>query len=83
MKREAEVWVCLPIYQSTGHLLSYYLIRLDPFTQLGVELQSGKFDHPDRLFFNIANTWDSCYNSDSDLKELIPEFYFLPNFLIN
>ena len=38
-------------------------------------LQNGRFDHPNRLFHNIADTWRNCMQSDSDVKELIPEFY--------
>ena len=38
-------------------------------------LQNGRFDHPNRLFHNISETWKNCLQSDSDVKELIPEFY--------
>lgn len=38
-------------------------------------LQNGRFDHPNRLFHNISDTWRNCLQSDSDVKELIPEFY--------
>ncbi|EWS71207.1 beige/BEACH domain protein (macronuclear) [Tetrahymena thermophila SB210] len=68
---------------STAVHIIYYLIRIEPFSSLGIQLQSGKFDHPDRLFFSIEQTWRSCTENSSDLKELIPEFFFLPDFLIN
>ena len=61
----------------------HYLIRLEPFTSQHISLQSGKFDHSDRQFFSIANTWEAISTSMSDVKELIPEFYYLPEFLIN
>ena len=46
-------------------------------------LQNGKFDHPDRLFNDIASVYKNVQNSHSDVKEvnssvflqLIPEFY--------
>lgn len=38
-------------------------------------LQNGRFDHPNRLFHSITDTWKNCLNIDSDVKELIPEFY--------
>ena len=61
----------------------HYLIRLEPFTSQHISLQSGKFDHSDRQFFSVANTWEAISTSMSDVKELIPEFYYLPEFLIN
>ena len=32
----------------------HYLIRLEPFTALHIQLQGGKFDIPDRQFHSIA-----------------------------
>ncbi|KAJ5071714.1 beige/beach-related [Anaeramoeba ignava] len=69
-------------YSSSGGLL-YYLIRLEPFTGLHVYLQGGKFDQADRVFNSIAEAWNICQTSTSDVKELIPEFYYLPEFLSN
>ncbi len=43
----------------------------------------GRFDHADRLFHSIATTFHSCTHSSSDVKELIPELYYLPDALIN
>jgi factor associated with neutral sphingomyelinase activation len=51
-----------------------------------LRLQNGRFDAPDRLFFSIAESWaSSSGRSNTDLKELIPEFYLPGNgdFLIN
>lgn len=61
----------------------HFLIRLEPFTSQHISLQSGRFDHSDRQFFSIPNTWDTISSSMSDVKELIPEFYYLPEFLTN
>lgn len=69
-------------YSSAGVIL-YYLVRLEPFTSLAIELQSGKFDIADRIFSNIAMSWNSCYGNTSDVKELIPEFFYSPEFLKN
>lgn len=46
-------------------------------------LQSGKFDHPDRTFAGIAQAWDTCQRDSHDVKELIPEFYYLPELFLN
>jgi len=42
------------------------------------------FDIPDRTFHALATTWrlTSC-DSTTDVKELIPEFFYLPEFLLN
>lgn len=42
------------------------------------------FDIPDRTFHSMNTAWRlSSYESTTDVKELIPEFFFLPDFLIN
>ena len=71
-------------YSSAATVL-YYLIRLEPFTRAALALQGGKFDHADRLFFEINHTWTSASSQGglSDVKELIPEFYYLPECLMN
>uniref|UniRef100_A0A8D0GIG5 Neutral sphingomyelinase activation associated factor n=1 Tax=Sphenodon punctatus TaxID=8508 RepID=A0A8D0GIG5_SPHPU len=68
-------------YSSPGYVL-FYLFRVAPEYMLC--LQNGKFDHPDRMFNSIAETWKNCLDGATDFKELIPEFYENdPNFLIN
>jgi len=69
-------------YSSPGVVL-YYLIRQEPFTSMSVDLQSGRFDCPDRLFYDVASTWNGCLNSTSDVKELIPEFFTCPEIFLN
>lgn len=42
------------------------------------------FDIADRLFNSIEAVWNlASSDSTTDFKELIPEFFFLPEFLIN
>lgn len=50
---------------------------------MAIDLQSGRFDCPDRLFIDVAESWSSCLTSSSDMKELIPEFYCLPEMFLN
>jgi hypothetical protein len=69
-------------YSSPGVIL-HYMIRQEPFTSMAIDLQSGRFDCPDRLFFDLAESWKSCNTSSSDVKELIPEFFTLPEILLN
>ncbi|KAJ1735090.1 hypothetical protein LPJ72_002038 [Coemansia sp. Benny D160-2] len=70
-------------HYSSASAVAYYLLRLEPFTSVHVSLQSGKFDHADRQFYSIAETWNSCMTGPGDVKELIPEFFYLPEFLVN
>lgn len=46
-------------------------------------LQDGKFDRPDRQFSSIASAYRGCTTSTSDVKELTPEWYYMPDFLRN
>ncbi|KAG5792274.1 hypothetical protein H9Q69_008671 [Fusarium xylarioides] len=71
-------------HYSSAMIVSSYLIRLPPFVQSYILLQGGSFDHADRLFQSIPEAWKSasCKNK-ADVRELIPEFYCLPEFLTN
>lgn len=46
-------------------------------------LQGGKFDVPDRLFSSLSDSYQNATREMSDVRELIPEFYYFPEFLIN
>lgn len=47
-------------------------------------LADQSFDIPDRTFHSMNTTWRlSSYESMTDVKELIPEFFYLPEFLVN
>lgn len=69
-------------YSNIGVVL-YYLIRLEPFTTYGLSIQGGKFDHADRLFHSVAETWNNCLHDFNDVKELTPEWFYQPEFLKN
>ncbi|KAL5792543.1 hypothetical protein ACOSP7_001137 [Xanthoceras sorbifolium] len=69
-------------YSSAGTVL-YYLVRVEPFTTLSIQLQGGKFDHADRMFSDIAATWNGLLEDMSDVKELVPELFYLPEILTN
>eukprot|EP01128_Nolandella_sp_AFSM9_P008885 TRINITY_DN5541_c0_g1_i1.p1 TRINITY_DN5541_c0_g1~~TRINITY_DN5541_c0_g1_i1.p1 ORF type:complete len:533 (-),score=86.27 TRINITY_DN5541_c0_g1_i1:23-1495(-) len=59
-------------YSTPGYVL-YYLVRTAPEYML--RLQSGSFDHADRMFGSIQGSWKSVKTNVGDLKELIPEFF--------
>ncbi|XP_076389629.1 lysosomal-trafficking regulator mauve isoform X1 [Megachile rotundata] len=70
-------------YSNSGTVL-HFLVRLPPFTSMFLCYQDDNFDIPDRTFHALATTWrlTSC-DSTTDVKELIPEFFYLPEFLLN
>ncbi len=69
-------------YSNSANVM-HYLIRLEPFTTLHIQLQSDRFDVADRQFYSIPSTWKVIYENPNDVKELIPEFFYLPEFLEN
>eukprot|EP01083_Nonionella_stella_P066397 174828_1 len=61
-----------------------YLIRLDPYTPEALAMHKNHFDHWNRLFNSLPQTWSNASEgSNSDVRELTPEFYYLPEFLEN
>jgi hypothetical protein len=70
-------------YSCAAYVL-YYLMRLEPFSRLALTLQGGHFDVADRLFHNVGSSWRSASSENvQDVRELIPEFFYLPEFLEN
>ena len=61
----------------------YYLLRLFPFTFNSIEFQGDFFDDPNRLFYDIENSENNSFIQKSDVKEIIPEFFYLPDFFYN
>ena len=65
-------------------VVSSFLIRMQPFVQSYLLLQGGSFDHADRLFYSMERAWLSASrDSTTDVRELTPEFFYLPEFLVN
>lgn len=71
-------------HYSSAMIVSSYMIRLKPYVQSYLLLQGGKFDHSDRLFYSIQKAWLSAsQDNTTDVRELTPEFFYLPDFLEN
>ena len=60
-----------------------FLTRIFPFTHISIELQGTGFDKPDRIFLSVANTFYLSTTQKTDVRELIPEFYYLPEMFLN
>ncbi|XP_034395499.1 lipopolysaccharide-responsive and beige-like anchor protein isoform X2 [Cyclopterus lumpus] len=70
-------------HYSTSSFTMMWLLRIEPFTTFFLNFQGGKFDHADRTFSSVARAWRNCQRDTSDVKELIPEFYYLPEMFVN
>ncbi|XP_023930684.1 WD repeat and FYVE domain-containing protein 3 [Lingula anatina] len=71
-------------HYSSAMIVASYLVRMEPFTQHFLRLQGGHFDLADRMFHSVKEMWLSAsQNNMADVKELIPELFYLPDFLLN
>ena len=60
-------------YSTSGYIL-YYLVRINPFTNIHLKFQSNKFDVPKRMFYSLENYFKAITFSEEN-RELIPEFF--------
>ena len=70
-------------HYSTSLYVSYYLIRIFPFSNIRIEIQGSKFDDPNRLFLTMENSFDNALSQKTDLRELIPELFCFPEMFYN
>lgn len=70
-------------HYSTPAFTLNWLFRLEPFASMFINLHDGKFDHPDRITHSIKDSWDRCQRDSHDVKELIPELFYLPEMFRN
>uniref|UniRef100_A0A3Q2NNT0 Neurobeachin n=1 Tax=Fundulus heteroclitus TaxID=8078 RepID=A0A3Q2NNT0_FUNHE len=68
---------------STANSTLMWMVRIEPFTTFFLNANDGKFDHPERAFSGIGRAWRNCQRDTADVKELIPEFYYLPEMFVN
>ena len=60
-----------------------YLIRIFPYSFYAIELQGDGFDNPNRLFFSIETNFYNILTQKSDVREIIPEFFYFPEMFMN
>lgn len=71
-------------FYSSAMIVASFMVRMEPFTQHFLRLQGGHFDLADRMFHSIHDSWLSASKHNmADIKELVPEFFYLPEFLKN
>lgn len=68
---------------SSPAIVYQFLIRVQPYTLGAKIIQNGKFDIADRLFYATSDTYKCATEEMADIRELVPEFYCLPDFLLN
>ena len=71
------------IHYSNPAFVFNYLLRIFPYTFLSIEFQGDYFDNPNRLFFSIESTLKSSLNILSDVREMIPELYYMIEIFYN
>ena len=70
-------------HYSSSAIIFNFLIRIRPYSIGALTLQSGKFDVADRIFHSFCGSWSNASSSPTDLRELVPEVYTLPEMFIN
>lgn len=80
--KEEKFKVHFRCHYSTSAFVCYYLLRLNPFTQSGIKLQTMKFENTNRMFISMKEIWE-ILEKYSDNRELIPEFYYQLEMYLN
>ena len=70
-------------HYSSPMLILHYLIRISPFTAGAKDIQDGRFDNPDRIFHSMNVLCRNIREEVNDVREFIPEFYYLPEMYYN
>lgn len=70
-------------HYSSSSVVTFFMIRLEPFTSLHLVLQGGVLDFPDRLFHSVPAAFHGVSTNVQNVRELIPEMYYLPELCIN
>ena len=71
------------IHYSNPAFVFNYLLRIFPYSFLAIEFQGESFDNSNRLFFSVEATLKSSINLLSDLREMIPELFYMIEIFYN
>lgn len=74
---------CFGSHYSNSMYVSHFLGRLFPYSITMIEIQGTGFDCSERLFLCLDKTFISSTSEKGDLRELVPEFYYLPELFLN
>ena len=70
-------------HYSTEFYVSYYLVRIFPYSIIHIEIQGKNFDSPNRLFSDLYKTFQLNISLKNDVCEIIPEFFVFPEMFYN
>lgn len=70
-------------HYSNAFYVVHWMIRVEPYTSLHIEMQDNMFDNPSRVFRSIPLSWHNVSGLSPDYRELIPEFFTMPEMLMN
>lgn len=73
---------CGSHYSNPGIIL-HYMARVSPFIDALVDLQGMNHDNPDRIFHSMQNSYTNALKDFSDVREIMPEFFYLPEMYLN
>ena len=71
------------IHYSNPAFVFNYLLRIFPYSFLAIEFQGESFDNSNRLFFSVEATLKSSIHLLSDLREMIPELFYMIEIFYN
>ena len=87
LKETAEGDTMKPYFYGSNYsnptYVCHFLMRVFPFTKIAIELQGSKFDLANRLFLSVENSFENSITDKTDVRELIPEFFYLPEIFLN
>jgi hypothetical protein len=70
-------------YVSNVSSVLQYLMRLEPVSKCWKSFYGRVHESPERIFHSLVKHYQSIATTSQDLKESIPEFYFLPEMFQN
>ena len=77
-----EMFIFTIHYSNPAYVFNY-LLRVFPYSFLSIEFQGDGFDDANRLFFSIEKALRSSLKIKSDLREMIPELYYMIELFYN
>ena len=70
-------------HYSNALYVTNYMLRIFPYSFCSIEILGTGFDDPNRIFSSIEDNFDNAFSQKGDIRELIPEYYYLPEMFIN
>jgi hypothetical protein len=69
--------------KQTFSSIESFLFLKEPFITYYLNTHEEKLDPTHRTFYSISSSWQNCQRDSSDVQELVPEFFSLPEMLTN